>query len=212
MLMERLVGDGVYWRLKHLYDNMGRGSDFGAEVGSSLESHLLEVVADSIGRDPSTDVYGQVSYRTTQGTEHGPDIVIWKDGTLVFVEVGANRCNYARVILQGDVDAYAGDIDRILISASKKGRARQLDRKVKALRSGQLTYPWRAGQRSRSSPSSVCSRAFRSHRCSPTTSAPRSRMQDFSMGRNCAVLDCLCRRVRVSLRPCWRREARYRHS
>jgi hypothetical protein len=87
-----------------------------------------------------TDVHGEVTYATRHGPVRGPDIAIWQDGQLVLAEVGATRCDYARVVLNADIAAYHRDVGRIFI-APKTGRVRQLDTKIRALRAGELKYP-----------------------------------------------------------------------
>jgi hypothetical protein len=139
MLLERLIGDGVYWRLKHLFDALGRGSEFGAELGRVLEAHLLQVAAQTLGADPAVSVFGEVPYATRQGAALGPDLAIWQNGQLVMVEVGVTRCHYGRVILGGDVEAFRDDLQRIFIRPGS-GRVRQLDAKIRALREGALAY------------------------------------------------------------------------
>jgi hypothetical protein len=99
----------------------------------------LEVATQALGANSAVSVFGEVPYMTAQGTALGPDLAIWQNGQLVMVEVGVTRCHYGRVILGGDVEAFQDDLQRIFIRPGS-GRVRQLDAKIRALRSGALAY------------------------------------------------------------------------
>jgi hypothetical protein len=137
LLLERLIGDGVYWRLKSIFDHRAESDRFGAAVGDWLETHLREVAHETLDHGP-VRVFDEAPYDTPDGPAKGPDLALWQAPLVTLVEIGATRCDYGRTILAGDLDAYRADIERVFVAEG--GRARQLDKKVRALRDGRLAF------------------------------------------------------------------------
>lgn len=135
-LGERLVGDGLYWRLRPLTDP-GR-SAFGATVGRMLEEHLYEVIRDVYPAPApgETDrLFRERRYRVSSDPADGPDLVLFDDPAVMLCEVGANSINVRDTLHRGSVSSLDADINEVLVP-----RAKQLHRKIEHIRGGALTY------------------------------------------------------------------------
>jgi hypothetical protein len=139
-LGERLVGDGVYWRLRPLTEP--ERSAFGAAVGRMLEEHLYNVLRD-VCPEPATSepdrLFRERRYRVRVGhasnPADGPDLVLFEDEAVMVCEVGANPINVRDTLHRGSVSSLDADIQEVLIP-----RAEQLHRKIEHMRSGLLAY------------------------------------------------------------------------
>lgn len=130
----RLLGDGLFWRMKpQKKASRNEKSLYNASVGTLLERHCLEV-AQSVY--PTGTASSQLFEEIQYGSEHGPDLVVIEDGHTVFIEISAERVNVARTLFRGDVESYAQDIEAIVLDRAR----RQLDRKIVDARKGFLKF------------------------------------------------------------------------
>ena len=139
-LGERLLGDGIYWRLKPVKDP--DRSDFGAVVGKMLEEHLYEVIRDvcPAPAPPGPDrLFREKRYRVSAGgvssPVDSPDIVLFDDQAVMVCEIGANPVNVRDTIHRGSIASFDADVQNVLIP-----RVQQLHRKIDDIRRGALTY------------------------------------------------------------------------
>ena len=132
VLGERMVGDGVYWRLRPI-DDAGK-TRYGSTVGKLLEQHLYEV-ARAVYPDNAEDdrLFRERGYG--HGL-HGPDRVVVDEDAVMICEVGATGVNVRETLQRGSLEALDHDIREVLIP-----RAEQLHRKIEDIRAGTLTYP-----------------------------------------------------------------------
>jgi hypothetical protein len=133
-LGERLVGDGVFWRLRPT-DEQGK-TEFVAAIGRLLEQHLWEVARDVY--PAASRVRDERLFREKRftGGRHGPDIVIFDDDAVAVCEIGANAINVRDTLHRGSIEAFDHDIDHVLLP-----RVRQVRAKIDAVRAGTLAFP-----------------------------------------------------------------------
>lgn len=130
-LAERLVGDGVLWRLRP--SSAEAKTRYGEVVGKLLEQHLYEVaraVYTSVGGPDR--LYRQKGYGDGK---HGPDLAVQDDDAIMVCEIGANVVNVRDTLHRGSIDAFEKDVVNVLLP-----RIRQLDRKITDLKNGVLAY------------------------------------------------------------------------
>jgi hypothetical protein len=130
----RLLGDGLFWRLKPLPSaSEAEKSAYNATIGHLVEAHCLEL-AKSVYPEQTgkPELFGEVAY----GGELGPDLVVIEDGSCVFVEVSAERVNVRDTLFRGSLGAYENDIEAIVVDRVR----RQLDRKISDARAGDLRF------------------------------------------------------------------------
>jgi hypothetical protein len=135
-LGERMVGDGIYWRMRPTHEQ--EKSRYGATVGALLEEHLYEVARDiyPLRTPPNAErLYREKSYASGDGRVHSFDLAIFDTMALVVLEIGATFVNVRDTIERGMLDALDADIEAVLLP-----RVEQLDRKIHDLRTGTLTY------------------------------------------------------------------------
>jgi hypothetical protein len=130
----RLLGDGLFWRLKPLPSSTEEEkSRYNASVGHVLEEHCFEIARSVYPeQNGAPQLFGEVKY----GNEHGPDLVVVEDGHCVFIEISAERVNVRDTLFRGDLDSYAKDIVAIVVDRAR----RQLDRKIDDARAGKLIF------------------------------------------------------------------------
>jgi hypothetical protein len=130
----RLLGDGLFWRLKPIPSaSEEEKSRYNASVGHVLEAHCFEVARSVYpGQDGVPELFGEIKY----GNEDGPDLVVIEDGHCVFIEISAERVNVRDTLFRGDLDSYAKDIAAIVVDRAR----RQLDRKIDDARAGKLIF------------------------------------------------------------------------
>lgn len=135
LLGEKLIGDGLYWRVVPDPDRPHQEkSDFGQSLGHLFEEHCAEVVR-SCYPTPSTAaprVFGERPYQFGDG----PDLVVFDPDCTTMIEVGVDRPNFASTLLKGNLEHFDRDIESIVIP-----RASQLDRKIAHFRESSLRYP-----------------------------------------------------------------------
>lgn len=130
LLVDRLVGDGLYWRIYGAFPTAER-SDAGSAVGRLFERYVVDALVST----HSTDcVFEEHEYKSGLA---GPDAaVIDGSSRLAVIEVGVSRVNFETTLLNGHVMSFEDDIEKVVVR-----RARQLDAKIRALRKGSLAYP-----------------------------------------------------------------------
>jgi hypothetical protein len=130
----RLLGDGLFWRLKPLPSaTEAEKSRYNASVGHVLEEHCFEIARSVYPeQNGSPQLFGEIKY----GNEDGPDLVVIEDGQCVFIEISAERVNVRDTLFRGDLDSYAKDIAAIVVDRAR----RQLDRKIDDARAGKLIF------------------------------------------------------------------------
>ncbi|HXH95718.1 MAG TPA: hypothetical protein VNH40_00790 [Gaiellaceae bacterium] len=140
-LMDALLGDGLFWRLKPAQGaTQKERSDFGESLGHLLEAHCLQVVEACLPdlSNGCKRVFPEFRYKvqTAEGDEpkDGPDVIVAEPGAAAFVEIGIDRVHVRDTLGAGDMESFRKDAKRIILH-----RAAQLSEKIDHARSGALT-------------------------------------------------------------------------
>jgi hypothetical protein len=131
-LGDRLIGDGVYWRLRPT-DQQGK-TEYGATIGRLLERHLWEV-ARSIYPVASKPEDEHLFLESKFHGFDGPDITVFDDNALMICEIGVDQVNVRDTIHRGSLPAFDRDVTEVVLP-----RIAQLRRKIDAIRSGAFRY------------------------------------------------------------------------
>jgi hypothetical protein len=128
MLLVRLVGDGIWWRLRMAF--RGRGDIFNAAVGRLFETYVTELAQATI-RLPDTTVIPEFEY--AKGAL-GPDLCIVSATAVVVLEVSAERPLVAETILAASPESFHCDLEAIIV----KRVTQQLAPKARMIVSGAI--------------------------------------------------------------------------
>ena len=133
VLGERLLGEGLFWRIRPRKDESA-GSAFGAAFGAALEEHCWQIARSVYPTCGIERLYREGKYGSG-GALDGPDLAIFDATAIALVEIGSDRVRAVETLVEGDVCAFEEAVRDILVN-----RVEQLDRKISDFRAGRLSF------------------------------------------------------------------------
>lgn len=130
-LLVRLVGDGLWWRMRMAFRD--RGSDFQAAVGRAFERYVTELSEAAIDAEMAK-VIPEFEYRSG---DLGPDLIVVDDRATLVIEASAERPMVANTILAGDAESFQRD----LLAIVQRRVRDQLAPKTLKIASGEIQIP-----------------------------------------------------------------------
>ena len=134
-LGDRLIGDGVFWRLRPV--NEDEKTAYGATVGRLLERHLWEI-ARGVYPVSTQPQYERLFREHKFHGFDGPDVTVFDDEALMICEIGVSQVNVRETLHRGSLEAFDQDVKDVVLP-----RVQQLRKKIDAIRDNSFRYPGR---------------------------------------------------------------------
>jgi hypothetical protein len=133
MMLVRLIGDGIWWRMRLGYRAQRDGNAvFQAAVGRLFETYLNELTSEAFGS--TVGVFGEAEYRCGA---LGLDLTIACPEALLAIEAGVQRPHVESMFLAAAPGAFERSVEDIIIPRVRG----QLARKARMLASGEIPRP-----------------------------------------------------------------------
>jgi len=134
--LESKFTNAIYWRI---FDHL-QGEDrlkFTRFFGNLFETYVRRAIQRAIPDNPllARRVYPEFTYNTGAGDRKSSDVVVIYENSAIFLEVTASRIRMETTALSGDLQAFDGDLDKIILQNSQ-----QLTDRIRDFRDGLYSF------------------------------------------------------------------------